>query len=102
VFLPVRRTLRPAGRRVLEIQLAAKRGDIQKRIVADKPFDSALAREVREADILPDTEKHANSLALATLIRDFEVDVEVAEGGSDDEDPLGGGIIALIVICKRY
>jgi len=27
-----------------------------------------------------------------------KVDVEVAEGGSDDEDPLGGGIIALIVI----
>ena len=76
--LPVRRTLRPAGRRVLKIQLAAKWSDIQKRIVADKPFDSALAGEVRQVDILPDTEEHANSLALATLIRDFKIKVEVA------------------------
>ena len=79
--LPVSRTLRPAGRRVLEIQLAAKWSDIQKRIVADKPFDAALAGEVGEVDILPDTEEHANSLTLATLIRDFEVEVEVASKG---------------------
>ena len=81
MFLPVRRTLWPAGRRVLEIQLAAKWSDIQKRIVADKPFDAALAGEVREVDILPDTEEHANSLALATLIRDFKVEVKVAAKG---------------------
>ncbi len=79
--LPVRRTLWPAGRRVLEIQLAAKWSDIQKRIVADKPFDTTLAGEVGEVDILPDTEEHANSLAFATLIRDFEVEVEVASKG---------------------
>ena len=81
MLLTVRRTLRPAGRRVLEIQLAAKWSDIQKRFVADKPFDSALAGQVREVDILPDTEEHANSLAFATLIRDFEVEVEVASKG---------------------
>jgi len=81
VFLTVRWTLWPAGRRVLEIQLAAKRRDIQKRIVADKPFDTALAGEVREVDILPDTEEHANSLAFATLIRDLEIEVEVAAKG---------------------
>ena len=77
MFLTVRRTLRPAERRVLEIQLAAKRRDVQKRIVADKPFDTTLAREVRQVDILPDTEEHANSLALATLIRDFEIKIEI-------------------------
>lgn len=78
MFLTVGWTLWPAGRRVLEIQLAAKWSDIQKRIVADKPFYSALAGEVREVDILLDTEEHANSLALATLIRDFKIKVEVA------------------------
>ena len=81
MFLTVRWTLWPAGRRVLEIQLAAKRSDIQKRIVADKPFDAALTGEVREVDILPDTEEHANSLAFATLIRDLEIEVKVAAKG---------------------
>lgn len=71
----------PPGGRVLKVQLAAKRRDIQKRIVADKAFNTTLVGVVRQLDTLSDAEEHANSLTLATLIQDFKIKVEVAPQG---------------------